>query len=156
MRCHNPPQPANPLYTVLNYNKQLLSQMARTTGPMYFVFSRLYPSFPQPPRQFLAPTWHLSTLNKHCIASAGLPIHMFGEVSWDPIRRKKMFVGLLVFNPLCSRRMSGRRPAHSERDMVLNCFTLESLFRGSVFRPINVSENSRNLKANILQSTNTV
>ncbi len=42
--------------TVLHYNNQLLSRMSRTTQPMYFVFFRLYPSFPQPPWQFLAPT----------------------------------------------------------------------------------------------------
>ncbi len=38
---------------------------------MYFlVFCRLYLSFPLPPWQCLAPTCHLSTLNKHCIAGA--------------------------------------------------------------------------------------
>ncbi len=33
------------------------------TGSMYFVFCRLFPSSPQPPRQCLAPTCHLSSLN---------------------------------------------------------------------------------------------
>jgi hypothetical protein len=37
------------------------------TGQMYFVFCLLYPS-PQTPRQCLAPTCHLSTLNLQCIA----------------------------------------------------------------------------------------
>jgi hypothetical protein len=34
-----------------------------STGANVFVFCRLYPSFPQPSRQCLAPTCHLSTLN---------------------------------------------------------------------------------------------
>ena len=34
-----------------------------TTGPMYFVFCRRYPFSPQPPRQCLGPSCHLSTLN---------------------------------------------------------------------------------------------
>ncbi len=58
------------------------------TGPMYFVFCRLYPSSPKPPRQCLDPTCNLFTLNLHCIAGAGLPIHMIGEVSWEPKRRR--------------------------------------------------------------------
>ncbi len=53
-------------------------------GPMFFVSCRLYPSFPQPPRKCLGPTCHLSTLNVHCIAGAGLPKHMMGGVSWYP------------------------------------------------------------------------
>jgi hypothetical protein len=32
----------------------------------------------------LPPVPHLSTLNQHCITGAGLPIHLIGEVSWDP------------------------------------------------------------------------
>ncbi len=30
---------------------------------------------------------HFSTLNYHCIAGAGLPIHMNGEVLWEPKRK---------------------------------------------------------------------
>ncbi len=67
--------------------------LANTTGPMYFVLCCLYPSSPQPPLKCLTLTCHLSTLNLHCFASAGLPIHMIGEVSWRP--KKKMSVGLL-------------------------------------------------------------
>jgi hypothetical protein len=56
------------------------------------------PFFPQPPRQCLAPTiCHLSTLNKHCIAGASLPIHMMGEVSRETKRDE---LGLIVFNLL--------------------------------------------------------
>jgi hypothetical protein len=33
-------------------------------------------------------TCHLSTINQHCIAGAGLPIHLIGEVSWNPKRRR--------------------------------------------------------------------
>jgi hypothetical protein len=58
------------------------------TGPMYFVFCRLYLSSPKPPRQCLSPTCHLSSLNQHWIGGAGLPIHMIGEVSWEPKRRR--------------------------------------------------------------------
>jgi hypothetical protein len=36
---------------------------------------------PQPPQQWLAPTRHPSTFNLHCIAGAGSPIHILGEVS---------------------------------------------------------------------------
>ncbi len=38
------------------------------TGPMYFVFCRLYPFSLQPPRQYLGPSRPLSTLN--CITGA--------------------------------------------------------------------------------------
>ncbi len=53
------------------------------TGPMYFVFCRLYPSSPSHHTAVfaLALTCHLSTLSLHCIAGAGLPIHITGEVS---------------------------------------------------------------------------
>jgi hypothetical protein len=30
------------------------------------------------------------TLNLHCIAGAGLPIHIIGEVSWEPKRRRDL------------------------------------------------------------------
>jgi hypothetical protein len=49
---------------------------------MYFLFSFVFTSSStEPPRQCLAPTCHLSTLNEHFIAGAGLHIHMIGEVS---------------------------------------------------------------------------
>jgi hypothetical protein len=51
--------------------------------------------------QCLAPTCHLSSLNYHCIADVGLPIHLIGEVSAGA--NKKTSVGLLVFNPLFLR-----------------------------------------------------
>jgi hypothetical protein len=54
-------------YTTLRHRLDLDNENPREyhyqTGPMYFVFCRLYPSFPQPPWQCLAPTCHLSTLN---------------------------------------------------------------------------------------------
>jgi hypothetical protein len=34
----------------------------KPTGPVYFVFCRLNPSYPQPLRQCLIPTGHLSTI----------------------------------------------------------------------------------------------
>jgi hypothetical protein len=61
-----------------------------------FCFLSSLPLLPQPPRQCLGPTCHLSTLNKYFIAGADLPNHMMGEVSWDPKRRR-----LYVFSPLC-------------------------------------------------------
>jgi hypothetical protein len=60
---------------------------------MYFFLSSLT-LLPQPPRQCLAPTCHLSTLNYHCIADASSPIHVIGEVSWEP----NMFVSNQYFN----------------------------------------------------------
>ncbi len=52
-----------------------------------FCFLSSLPLLSQPPRQCLSLTCHLSILNYHCIAGAGLPIHMIGEVSWEPRRR---------------------------------------------------------------------
>jgi hypothetical protein len=58
------------------------------TRPIYFVFSRLYPSSPLATMAvFGSYLSSLYTLNWHCIAGAGLPIHMIGEVSWDQERR---------------------------------------------------------------------
>ncbi len=64
----------------------------RATEPLYFVFCRLYPFSPPPDitAVFLGSTCHLSTLDWHCIAGAGLPNHMMGEVSWDPKRRRSL------------------------------------------------------------------
>ncbi len=56
-------------YRFLGINSGLLislkirAQRSVATGPLYFVFSRLYPSSPPQPRQCLAPTCHLSTLS---------------------------------------------------------------------------------------------
>jgi hypothetical protein len=55
-----------------------------------FCFLSSLPHSPQPLRQCLAPTCHLSTLNLHCILGACLPIHMIGD-------KKKTSVDLLVF-----------------------------------------------------------
>ncbi len=52
-----------------------------STRPLNFVCCRLYLSSPPA-------TCYLSTLNQHGIAGAGLPIHMIGEVSWEPKRRR--------------------------------------------------------------------
>ncbi len=57
--------------------------MVQSTGASVFCFLSSLPLLSQPPRQCLAPICHLSTLNLHCIAGAGLPIHMTREVSWD-------------------------------------------------------------------------
>jgi hypothetical protein len=55
------------------------------TGPMYFVFCRLYPFNPQPPRQCLGTTCVISLLLNNTVSpDAGLPNHMLGEVSWGP------------------------------------------------------------------------
>jgi hypothetical protein len=32
--------------------------------------------------------YHLSTPNLQCVAGASLPIHLIGEVLWDPKRRR--------------------------------------------------------------------
>ncbi len=45
------------------YSSLCLPLIPCSNGPIYFVFCRLYPSVPKPPRQYLAPTCHLSTLN---------------------------------------------------------------------------------------------
>jgi len=57
---------------------------------------------PQPPRQCLCPTCHLSTLNWHYIPGAKLPYPYDGRAFVGP--KKKTIVGLLIqswFNPLC-------------------------------------------------------
>ncbi len=73
-----------------------------STGPTYFVFCPPYPSSLQPPRRkCLAPTCHLSTLNLHCIAGAGLPILMIGEVSREP-KRGRMWASHYL-SPRCFR-----------------------------------------------------
>ncbi len=64
---------------------------------MYFVFCRLYLSSPSHycHWQCLAPTCYACALNltlyRGC-GAAGLPIHMIGEVSWDPKGRRVLFV----------------------------------------------------------------
>jgi hypothetical protein len=45
-------------------------------------------------------------LNLHCIAGASLSIHMMGEVSWDPKRRRSR-TSYVVFNPLCGKARAG-------------------------------------------------
>ncbi len=68
---------------------------------MYFVFCRLYPFNPQPPRQCLGTTCVISLLLNNTVSpDAGLPNHMLGEVSWEP--QKKTIVGLLVFQSFLS------------------------------------------------------
>jgi hypothetical protein len=74
----------------------------RLTGPMYFVFCRLYPSFlPATTAVFSS---CLSSLY-NCITGAGLPIHMIKEVSWEP-KRKKTSVGLLVYYSIICRLLT--------------------------------------------------
>jgi hypothetical protein len=88
-------------------------------GPVYFEFCRLYPSSRQPPRQWLAPTCHLYTLNKHCIAGASLPIHMTGEVSWEPKRRRAW--------ASYSIQSSGSTPGFSSIHLILSGWPVRSL-----------------------------
>jgi hypothetical protein len=78
-------------------------------GANVFLFSVVFtPSPPmQPPLQCLGPTCHLSTLSKHCIGRCGLAL----SYDWRGFVRpkKKTIVGLLVFNPLCSKVFILRR-----------------------------------------------
>jgi hypothetical protein len=60
-------------------------------GTMYddlFCFLSSFPILPQPPLQCLASICNLSTLHLHFMTGVGLPIHMIGEVSWAPKRRR--------------------------------------------------------------------
>jgi hypothetical protein len=74
-----------------------MGSLALDKGANELCFCRLYPSSLQQQRQCLAPTCHLSALNLHCIAGAGLPIHMIGDFVGA---KKKTSMGLLVINPL--------------------------------------------------------
>ncbi len=65
--------------------------LTTATGTMYFIFCRLYPSSPQPPRHcsvWLLPVISLLLTSTVSITSAGLPINMIGEVLWGPKRRR--------------------------------------------------------------------
>ncbi len=72
------------LWTSYLFKRETVGQ--RGQGILFSVV--LTPFSPQPPRQCGFYTWHLSTLNWPCITDAGLSIHMMGEVSWDPKRRR--------------------------------------------------------------------
>jgi hypothetical protein len=62
--------------------------VADKKGLKYF-FCRLCPFSHQPPRQYLGPTCHLSTLDNNVSpVRACLINHMMGEVSWVPKRRR--------------------------------------------------------------------
>ncbi len=50
---------------------------------MYIVFCGLNPS----PLSYHSSVW-LQPVISNCITSAGLPIHMIGEVSWETKRRR--------------------------------------------------------------------
>jgi hypothetical protein len=65
------------------------------TRPMYFVFCRLYPFSPQPPRQCLGPIPVIAILLTNIVS----PIRLGGGGFVGS--KKKTIVGLLVFNPLC-------------------------------------------------------
>ncbi len=52
----------------------------------------------------LVPTCHLSTLKKHCFAGAGLPIHMIGEVSWEP-KRRWAWASWYINSSMCARHV---------------------------------------------------
>ncbi len=58
------------------------SSVGLNTRSQCILFSVVFtPSPPSTTRQCLAPTCRFSNLTLHCIACAGLPIHIFGEVS---------------------------------------------------------------------------
>ena len=60
-----------------------LVRVSNSKWQMYLGFLSSLSLSPQPPRQCLGPTCHLSSLNEHCIASAALSIHMMG---WETFR----------------------------------------------------------------------
>ncbi len=79
------------------HNFHIIASMLTATFPLHSVHNLLLLLLHAHP--------HMKTekkrqhLNYHCAPQcAGLPSHMMGEVSWDP--KKKMIVGLIVFNPL--------------------------------------------------------
>ncbi len=72
------------LANVLRYQRNAFAHRGQC-----ILFSVVFTPFsPPPPRQCLGPICHLSTLNYLCLASAGLPIHMIGEVSCNIKRRR--------------------------------------------------------------------
>jgi hypothetical protein len=64
----------------------LFAAIEMPMGPIYFVFCRLYPF----PLSHHGSVWVLPVISLllSCIAGAGLPNHMMGEVSWDRKRRR--------------------------------------------------------------------
>ncbi len=81
------PQKSNWLYFIILIKKgwQSCWDLA-TTGPNYFVFRRLYPSFPSHYGSILV--LPVISLLFNSIAGAGKFYYMMGEVSWDPKRRR--------------------------------------------------------------------
>jgi hypothetical protein len=75
--------PEKALMCVLNLVTHKGGNFLISHRPTYFVFCRLYPSFPQPLPQCLAPTFHLSnTVSRVRLA------YPYGEVSWELKRRR--------------------------------------------------------------------
>jgi hypothetical protein len=76
--------------TVMSSFKEISMDQLVVKGDDIFWVSVFFTNPPPPPKpqqMCLAPIWHLFTLNLHCIPSAGLPINMIVEVSWEPKRR---------------------------------------------------------------------
>jgi hypothetical protein len=102
--------------------------MSRLTQPglMYFAFCRLYPSSPQPPRQCLAPSCLpvISLLLTKTVSSLrACLIHMIGEVSWEPNRRRAWASQYF----LIPRWLN---PTHSAANGLLDCVKIGmTLFR---------------------------
>jgi hypothetical protein len=78
-----------------------------TNGANVFCFLSSLPLLPPATTavfgSYLSSLYSEITLSLHCIAGAGLPNHMMGEVSWDPNRRRpwvSILSGLLLFNLL--------------------------------------------------------
>jgi hypothetical protein len=69
------------------HRKKPIIKAGRLRGQC-ILFSVVFTHPPKPSWQGLAATCHLSTLSYHCIAGAGLPVHMIGEVSWEAQRRR--------------------------------------------------------------------
>ncbi len=62
------------------------------TGPMYFFFAVVFTPFPLSPLLLLLAVISL-LLTYYFIAGAALPIHMIGEVSWEPKWRRSLWCG---------------------------------------------------------------
>ncbi len=75
-------------WTILLLTYKQLYRCAKHNEANLFCFLSSLPLLPRLPWQCLGPTCHLSTLNWYCFACAGLPVHMLGEVSWNPKRRR--------------------------------------------------------------------
>ncbi len=77
--------------------------------------------FTPPPPSHHGIVWLLPV---HCIASAGLPIHVIGEVSWEPKRRRawaSQYSILSGFSPLTNLYPNPLSPFHSLSNLYPLC-----------------------------------